>query len=203
VGGALAGLLEGPFGAPFTGLLLERRPGWKEAFFSSLGWIGAGMRGGPLPLAVWVGEGVLALWRRGGLWRAASVAVLLLSGILFQGWWLAPLGVVLSRVFPEKRWVGHALAGLGVYGTLGVLAALGGWAAGRLGWDTPSGTPGQEGGTPSVPPGTPGTGSVPGGTPKWDTRSGVGHLWGMDAPVLVYGAALFLREMVKKGVPWG
>jgi len=28
-------------------------------------------------------------------------------------------------------------------------------------------------------------------------------LRGMDTPVLVYGAVLPLREMVKKGVPWG
>lgn len=139
VGGALAGLLEGPYGALFTGALLGRRVGWREALFSGLGWMGAGMPGGSLPMALWVGQGVLRLWERGGGHRALGVLAFLLGGLLFRGLWLAPLGVLLAERGPWPR-AGHALVGFGVYGPWGVLAVLGAWGAERLGWNGTGGS---------------------------------------------------------------
>lgn len=124
--GALAGLLEGPWGAPFTGALFARRVGWREAFFSGLGWLTAGMKGASPLLALWVGQGVLALWRRGGWWRLGAGLAFLLGGLLFRGLWLAPLGVVLAGVLPGRwRYAALALAGVGVYGWTGLFLPLG------------------------------------------------------------------------------
>lgn len=124
--GALAGLLEGPWGAPFTGALFARRVGWREAFFSGLGWLTAGMKGASPLLALWVGQGVLALWRRGGWWRLGAGLAFLLGGLLFRGLWLAPLGVVLAGVLPGRwRYAALGLAGVGVYGWTGLLLPLG------------------------------------------------------------------------------
>ena len=50
--------------------------------------------------SLWVGQGVLALWRRGGWWRLGAGLAFLLGGLLFRGLWLAPLGVVLAGVLP-------------------------------------------------------------------------------------------------------
>lgn len=134
MGGVLAGLLEGPYGALFTGALLGRRVGWREALFSGLGWMGAGMPGGSLPMALWIGQGALHLWEKGKGSRALSLLVFLLGGLLFRGLWLAPLGVLLAERGPYPR-LGHALVGLGVYGPAGILAFLGAWGAERLGWN--------------------------------------------------------------------
>ena len=132
--GALAGLLDGPWGAPFTGALFARRVGWREAFFSGLGWLTAGMKGASPLLALWVGQGVLALWRRGGWWRLGAGLAFLLGGLLFRGLWLAPLGVVLAGVLPGGwRYAALALAGVGVYGWTGLLLSLGAWAAETVG----------------------------------------------------------------------
>ncbi|MGC8877081.1 hypothetical protein [Thermus sp.] len=132
--GALAGLLEGPWGAPFTGGLFAGRVGWREAFFAGLGWLTAGMAGGGPLLALWIGQGVLALWARGGGWRLGAGLALFLGGFLFPGFVSAPLGVVLAGVLSGGwRYAALALAGAGVYGWTGLLLPLGTWAAERVG----------------------------------------------------------------------
>ncbi|RTI10568.1 hypothetical protein CSW27_14135, partial [Thermus scotoductus] len=69
---------------------------------------------------------VLALWARGGGWRFAALLAFLFGGLLFQGLWLAPLGVVLAGVLPGRwRYAALGLAGVGVYGWTGLLLPLG------------------------------------------------------------------------------
>jgi len=137
--GVLAGVLEGPYGGLFTGGLFWRRPDWRVAFFSGLGWLTAGMPGGPPLLALWVGRGVLELWRRGGWSRTLAVLGFAAGGLLFRFLWLAPLGVVLAEMGRERdsqglRFGGLALAGLGVYGPTGLLLPVGAWWLARLPW---------------------------------------------------------------------
>jgi len=137
--GVLAGMLEGPYGGLFTGGLFGRRPDWRVAFFSGLGWLTAGLPGGSPLLALWAGQGVLGLWRRGGWFRAAAVLALLVVGLFFRFLWIAPLGVVAAelgreRGSPSLRFGGLALAGLGVYGPTGLLLPLGAWWAEKVPW---------------------------------------------------------------------
>lgn len=130
--GVVAGVLEGPYGGLATGGLWDRRLGWKEALFSTLGWMGLGMTGGNLPLALWAGRGVVSLWQKRGWWTGAAVLVFLLSGPLFKGLWLAPLGVVLAQRTGWVRVVGQAVTGVAVYGPAGLLVPLGAWVADHL-----------------------------------------------------------------------
>jgi len=137
--GVLAGVLEGPYGGLFTGGLFWRRPDWRVAFFSGLGWLTAGMPGSPPLLALWIGQGVLELWRRGRWSRVLAVLGFAAGGLLFRFLWLAPLGVVLAEVARKRRHQGLALgglalAGLGVYGPTGLLLPLGAWWVARLPW---------------------------------------------------------------------
>lgn len=132
VGGILAGLLEGPWGAPFSGLL-ARKTGWREALLAGGAWMAAGMAGAPLPVALWAGGGTVALWERGGAWKLLAALLFFLGGFLFPALWLPLLGAV---IWTKTSWrpLGGAVAGLGVYGPWGLLAGLGVWVAETLGW---------------------------------------------------------------------
>lgn len=138
--GVVAGVLEGPYGGLATGTLWGRRLGWKEALFSTLGWMGLGMTGGNLPLALWAGQGAVSLWQKRGWWTVAAVLAFLLSGLLFKGLWLAPLGVVLAQRTGWTRVLGQALTGWAVYGPPGLLVPLGAWVVDRAEWSGPGGT---------------------------------------------------------------